>query len=107
MANNLTEEQNKEVLEMQVVTKVAVIAQMCKIIEGCTQRGAFKPDEMTYIGGMYDSLSGVLKQSVEKVQEKYKSKDKTEDKTEETKSETTNETSVEITETEVEGETEN
>ena len=95
MSDNLSEEQRKEVLEMQVVTKVAVIAQMCKIIEGCTQRGAFKSDEMSYIGGIYDSLNNVVKQSVAKVLETSNEQ--------ETEEKTTEEKSVEIVEEEVEG----
>lgn len=65
----LTEEQKKKVLDKEVVTQVVVIAQICKIIEGCTQRGAFRPDELTYVGGMFDNLSKVVNDAILQVKE--------------------------------------
>lgn len=65
----LTDEQRAAVLEKQVVTKVAVIAQMCKIIEGCQQRGAFKAEEASYVGGIYDALSKVVNDAAKQVVE--------------------------------------
>jgi hypothetical protein len=65
----LTDEQRQEVLEKQVVTKISVLAQICKIIEGCTQRGAFKAEESSYVGGIYDALNKVVNDATKQVME--------------------------------------
>jgi hypothetical protein len=66
-ATQLSEEQRQQVLDTELTTKVLVIAQMCKLIEGCTQRGAFKSEELSYVGGLYDSFSAIIKQATDKV----------------------------------------
>ena len=65
----LTDGQRQAVLEKQVVTKVSVLAQMCKIIEGCQQRGAFKAEEASYVGGIYDALNKVVNDAAKQVME--------------------------------------
>lgn len=97
----ITDDQRTAALETQVVTKVALIAQMARIIEGCAQRGAFKAEEMEYVGNIYNILSKTVKEAVDKVKE-------TSTKETEEKPETvTEETPVEVSEkTDVDGQLE-
>ena len=67
--DGLNDDQRKQVLDKEVVTQVLMIAQICKIIEGCTQRGAFRPEELSYVGSVFDNLSKVVNDAVVQVKE--------------------------------------
>lgn len=56
----LTDEQKQAVLDTQLTIKVALVAHICRVIEAATSRGAFKADELTYVGNIYDGLNKAI-----------------------------------------------
>ena len=73
MSDTLSQNEKEEVLNKNVVIKLKVIAQMVNLIDVASSRGAFKGNEMTFVGSLYDSLNKGLEQNFKKyIDEKLK-----------------------------------
>jgi hypothetical protein len=62
---NLNEEQKKQVLEKNAVIKLETVYQLIKCLDIATNRGAFKGNELSFVGSLYDMLSKGLNQAFE------------------------------------------
>ena len=84
---NLSEEERQKVLKKSVIIKIYTLGQVLKCIELAAGRGAYKPDEMSFVGSVYDILSKGVSQSFEaeiKIKEEANKKLKPISETEET-----------------------
>ena len=61
--DKLNEQERSEVLKKSAIIKIYTIAQVLKCIELASERGAYKPSEMTFVGSVYDTLSKGLSQA--------------------------------------------
>ena len=81
------------------VTSV-VLVRMLNIINICTERGSFKPEELTFVGKLYDDLTGGVNATLELARKELEEKEKEKEELEEKKLETVEEEVEEIEETE-------
>ena len=58
--NTLTEEEKKKVLEKTAVIKLDTVFQILKCIDVATSRGAFKGNELSFVGSIHDILNNGL-----------------------------------------------
>jgi len=57
MSKKLTEKEHKEVLNKDAYIKLDTVLQILKCLDIASSRGAFKGNEMSFVGTLYDSLS--------------------------------------------------
>ena len=71
MADKLTEEERTKVLETDAIIKLNTVLQIIKCLDISSSRGAFKGNEMSFVGAVYDTLVSGLNKSFD---EEYKNK---------------------------------
>ena len=77
---NLTPKEKEEALERTAVIKLKMVAQMLNCIEVASSRGAFRANELTYVGSLYDVLSkGLQNNFVQYLEDKNKTNINTEE----------------------------
>lgn len=81
--NTLTEDELTLIRNKVVTTKLGVISNICKCIEIATNKGAYSAEQLSFVGGLYDSLAGAIKTEVNTIISKRTKETKTEE--EETK----------------------
>jgi len=57
MSKKLIEKEHKEVLNKDAYIKLDTVLQILKCLDIASSRGAFKGNEMSFVGTLYDSLS--------------------------------------------------
>lgn len=78
MADKLTEDEKQEILGKEAVIKLHTVAQMMKIIDAACSRGAFRGEEMSFVGQLRDTLNtGLTKATDTFVEEKAEVEKKT------------------------------
>lgn len=61
--NNTGTVSSADTTEAQVNLNLADLKAFCQIVEACTQRGAFRAEEMAAVGALYNKTMAFLKQS--------------------------------------------
>ncbi len=62
--DELSDELKKTVLEKKISMNAYVVAQVLDIINLATSRGAFKGSELSFVGGIYDTLEGGIEKVI-------------------------------------------
>ena len=71
MTDKLTDEEKQIILEKDAIVKIQIIANIIKCFDAACQRGAFKGDEMSFVGNIRDILNiGVQKATQSYLDEK-------------------------------------
>ena len=73
MSETLTEEERLNVLKKTAVIKLDTVFQILKCFDVASNRGAFKGNELSFVGSIYDTLNAGLNGAF---QEEIKSKSK-------------------------------
>lgn len=73
---DLSEDQKKQLFEMRAEIKVYSLIQLTQIVDVASQRGAFKGEELSLVGSLFDSLKNGINKAVEVVKDEKKDEKK-------------------------------
>lgn len=71
LPDKYTKQQRKDIFTMEVKVKIYTLYQLCKIIDLAIKRGAFKANEVSFVGTFYDILSKCIKDACSKFDSKH------------------------------------
>lgn len=75
MADKLTEDDKQAILDKEAVVKLHTVANIIKCIDAACQRGAFKGDEMSFVGTIRDTLNNGVQKATQVYLEEKKAKE--------------------------------
>lgn len=65
MTDKLSEIDKQSILEKDAVIKLHVVANIIKCMDAACQRGAFKGEEMSFVGTIRDTLNGGIQKATQ------------------------------------------
>ena len=63
--NKLTDKQRQEVFQQDAVIKLSTVYNVIRCLDTASTRGAFKANEMTFVGNIHDMLATGLNKAFE------------------------------------------
>lgn len=66
MADKITENDKNNILNIDTTIKINTITNTVKCIDAACQRGAFKGEEMSFVGNVRDSLNHIIQKETKK-----------------------------------------
>ena len=63
--DKLNEEEKKELFSKKMVVDFSIIYNMCRCLEFSTKRGSFEASELTFVGGLYDTLMKAFNEAIQ------------------------------------------